>query len=113
MIDMILHNWDSIAIVAVAIAIIIILVYRGKRGVVDKIIYKIVTELEKEYGAGTGNLKLAAAVEMLYPKLPAIIRIFTTSAGIVKMIENGLTEAKEKWEKNKALETYIKSDATL
>ena len=110
MIEFITHNWDSILLVLAVIAAVVLLIYKGKRGVVDQMIYKIVTELEREYGAGTGNLKLAAAVEMLYPKLPTIIRLFTTSAGIVKMIESGLTAAKDKWAKNAALETYIKTE---
>lgn len=110
MIDFILNNWDSILIVLGVIAVAVVLVYKGKRGVVDQMIYKIVTELEREYGSGTGNLKLAAAVEALYPKLPAIVRLFTTSDGIVKMIESGLTAAKEKWEKNKAIEQYIEKE---
>lgn len=110
MIRFILANWDSVLLVLIIAAAAMYLVYRGKRGVVDQMIYKIVTELEKEYGSGTGNLKLAAAVELLYPKLPAIVRLFTTSAGIVKMIEQGLAVAKDKWAKNAALETYIKTE---
>lgn len=110
MIDFILTNWDSILLVLVVIAAAVLLIYKGKRGVVDQMIYKIVTELEKEYGAGTGNLKLAAAVEMLYPKLPAIVRLFTTSAGLVKMIEQGLAAAKDRWAKNAALGDYIKTE---
>lgn len=110
MIDFILANWDSILLVLVVIAVAIFLIYKGKRGVVDQMIYRVVTALEKEYGSGTGNLKLAAAVELLYPKLPAIVRLFTTSAGLVRMIENGLTSAKERWAKNAALEEYIKME---
>lgn len=113
MINFFLANWDSILIVLAVIAVAILLIYKGKRGVVDKMIYKIVTEMEQEYGAGTGNLKLAAAVELLYPKLPAIIRMFTTSAGIVKMIENGLAEAKKKWETNVALGKYIENNKNI
>ncbi len=104
------ENWDSILLVLIMIAVAVALIYKGKRGVVDQIIYKIVTELEREYGAGTGNLKLAAAVEMLYPKLPLIVRLFSTSDGIVKMIEDGLTDAKAKWEKNKAIGAYVKAE---
>lgn len=107
MIQAILQNWDSVLLVLAVIAAAIVLVYKGKRGVVDQMIYRIVTELEREYGAGTGNLKLAAAVELLYPKLPLIVRLFSTSDGIVKMIENGLTAAKERWEKNAAIGAYV------
>lgn len=110
MIQTLVNNWDSVLLVLIMIAVTVALIWKGKRGVVDQMIYKIVTELEREYGSGTGNLKLAAAVELLYPKLPAIVRLFATSDGIVKMIENGLTDAKEKWEKNAAIGAYVKTE---
>ena len=107
MIHTLLQNWDSVLIVAAVVAVAVALIYNGKRGIVDEMIYKIVTELEREYGSGTGNLKLAAAVERLYPELPLIVRLLTTSAGIVRLIENGLTAAKVRWENNKAIGEYI------
>lgn len=110
MFQIFVENWDSILLVLIMIAVAVALIYKGKRGVVNQMIYKIVTELEREYGAGTGNLKLAAAVELLYPKLPLIVRLFSTSDGIVKMIEDGLESAKEKWEKNKAIGAYVKAE---
>ena len=107
MIDLIINNWGSIIVVLIIAAVIVVLAYKGKKGTVEQIIYRVVTEVENYYGSGTGSLKLAAAVDMIYPKLPAIIRIFTTSAGIVKMIEDGLAKAKEKWAKNSAIGMYV------
>ena len=104
--NFLLNNWDSILIVLVFAGVILFLLYKGKRGMVDEIIYRVVTELEREYASGTGNLKLAAAVETIYPKLPAIIRIFTTSARLKEWIETGLTEAKKRWAANPALSEY-------
>ena len=110
MIDFLLSNWDSVLAVVVFVAILVFLAYRGKRGVVDEIIYRVVTELEREYASGTGNLKLAAAIETIYPKLPAVIRVFITTDGLKAWIERGLAEAKERWAKNTALAEYTNKE---
>ena len=110
MIDFLLSNWDSVLVVVVLVAVLVFLSYKGKRGLVDEIIYRVVTELEREYASGTGNLKLAAAIETIYPKLPAVIRVFTTTECLKTWIEKGLSEAKEKWAKNSALTSYINEE---
>ena len=110
MIDFLLSNWDSVLVVVVLAAVLVFLSYKGKRGVVDEIIYRVVTELEREYASGTGNLKLAAAIETIYPKLPAVIRVFMTANRLKEWIEKGLTEAKERWAKNSALASYINEE---
>ncbi len=110
MIDFLLSNWDSVLVVVVLVAVLVFLSYKGKRGLVDEIIYRVVTELEREYASGTGNLKLAAAIETIYPKLPAVIRVFTTTERLKTWIEKGLSEAKEKWAKNSALTNYINEE---
>lgn len=107
MIDFVCAYWDSILIVLAVIALFVWLILRGKREIVGQMIYRIVTELEKEYGSGTGNLKLAAAIDELYPRLPAVIRVFATEAMIRRWIEEGLAAAKERWGKNAKLGQYI------
>lgn len=107
MIDFFMKNWDSILLAVAFVALIVWLILRGKRDIVAHIIYRIVTELEREYGSGTGNLKLAAAIDELYPRLPAIIRIFATEEMMRRWIEEGLATAKTRWGKNAALEKYI------
>ena len=106
-IEFVKEYWDSIALVAVVAAVFAVLAWRGERSVIDKIIYRAVTELEREYGAGTGNLKLAAAIERIYPKLPAVVRVLVSADTLRRWIEEGLTEAKKKWEENPALRRYI------
>lgn len=106
-IHLLTEHWDSLIIVAVFIGVIAFLIYRGERGILDQIIYRVVTELEREYGSGTGKLKLAAAIDTIYPKLPAIIRIFATADTLQRWIEDGLKEAKKTWAANGAIAEYI------
>ena len=96
-------NWDSIAVVVVAIALIIVLIVKKQWAVLDRILFALVTWAEREYGGGTGNLKLAAVIERIYPNIPAIIRLFVSTAALEKLIEKALEEAKLRWEKNPAL----------
>ena len=96
-------NWDSVAVVVVAIALIVVLIVKKQWAVLDQILFALVTWAEREYGGGTGNLKLTAVIERVYPNIPAIIRLFVSTAALEKLIEKALEEAKLRWEKNPAL----------
>ena len=107
--NLFVQHWDSILIVALFLFVIAFLIYRGDKGILDQIIYRVVTELEREYGSGTGNLKLAAAIDILYPNLPRVIQLFATAERIQEWIEDGLAAAKDKWAKNPALAEYVRT----
>ena len=109
-INFLILNWDSVLIVLVAIALICFLIWKGQKSIVYQMIYKIVTELEKQYGGGTGSLKLAAAIDILYPKLPKVIKWLVNAETLTKWIEDGLTKAKDIWQKNAAINQYIKNE---
>ena len=96
-------NWDSVLVVAVAIAFVVFLIVKKQWGLLDKMLFALVTWAEREYGSGTGNLKLAAVIEKVYPHIPAVIRLFVSTTTLEKMIENALAEAKKHWDKNPAL----------
>ncbi|GHU90693.1 hypothetical protein FACS1894202_10910 [Clostridia bacterium] len=102
-----LFNWDSVLVVVVALAGVIVLIAKKQYAILDKIIFVLVTEAEKKYGSGTGTAKLAAVIEWLYPKIPAVIRLFLTYAQLEKLIERVLADAKQRWEKNPNLAAYV------
>jgi hypothetical protein len=66
-------------------------------------LFAIVTDLERAYGNGTGELKLAAGVQKVVALLPESLQKFVTTDTIVGWIENALADAKQKWAKNAAL----------
>lgn len=109
-INFIIENWDSVLVVLAAITLVCFLVWKGQKSIVYQMIYKIVTELEKQYGGGTGSLKLAAAIDILYPKLPKVIKTFVNADTLTKWIEDGLAKAKEIWQKNAAINQYINKE---
>ncbi len=106
-INFLVQNWDSVLVVLLAAAVIIFLIAKRQYAILDKIIFSLVTEAEKKFGGGTGAAKLAAVIDWVYPKIPAVIRLFISEAQLKKLIERVLADAKEQWEKNPHLSAYI------
>ena len=106
-INAIVNHWDIITLIIAAILVIVFAVFRGNKGVVMRILYAAVTQAEREFGGGTGPLKLAAVIEAVYPKLPAIIKAFVTVERLTKWIEIALAEAKRAWETNSNIAAYL------
>lgn len=102
-IEFLVANWDSVAVLVIIIAVVVFLIIKKQWGVLDKMLFALVTWAEREYGGGTGNLKLAAVIEKLYPHIPAIIRLFLSTTTLEKMIEKALEEAKKRWDQNPVL----------
>lgn len=102
-------NWDIILFAIVFIAVLVYLWVRGGKSVVFKMLYAMVTEAEKEYGNGTGALKLASVIDKIYLKLPMVVRLFVTADTLQKWVETVLEEAKKTWEQNNDIQKYIKS----
>jgi membrane glycosyltransferase len=105
--NFLLLNWDSVLVVAFMLAVVIVLLAKKQYAILDKIILVLVTEAEKQYGGGTGAVKLAAVIDWVYPKIPAVIRLFITEARLVTTIERVLAEAKKKWDANPNISNYI------
>lgn len=106
-INFVMNNWDIITLVIAAIAAVVYAVFHGNKSVVMKMLYSLVTEAEKNFGSGTGSLKLAAVIAEIYPKLPAVIKLFITEETIEKWVEDALAAAKKKWESNTNIQAYI------
>ena len=99
-INFIINYYDIIIAVVAIVAGIVFAIFKGNKGIVMKMLECLVTEAEKEYGSGTGVIKLTSVIEKIYPKLPAIIKTFITSETLVRWIEVALETAKEKWNTN-------------
>jgi hypothetical protein len=104
-INFLVTNWDSVLIVAVVITGVVFLIVKKQWAVLDKMLFALVTWAEREYGGGTGNLKLAAVIEKIYPRIPAVIRLFMSPTALVRLIEKALEQAKLQWGQNPALLT--------
>ncbi len=107
LINFLLSNWDSVLIVLLVIGIVVFLIVKKQYAILDRIIFALVTEAEKQYGSGTGAVKLAAVIDWVYPKIPAVIRLFITADQLTKLIERVLSNARTKWVTNPYLSNYI------
>jgi len=105
------ENWDFLLLIVAAVAAIIFAVFKGNKSVVMRMLYALVTEAERIYGAGTGSMKLAAVIDEIYPRLPAVVKIFITDETLVKWVEEALATAKESWKKNAAIAEYVEKPA--
>lgn len=112
LLNFLLQNWDSVLVIMAVGAGVTVLIVKKQYAVLDTIIFSLVTEAEKKYGGGLGAAKLAAVIEWLYPKIPALIRLFITAAQLEKLIERVLIDAKERWEKNPTLAAYVGIEKT-
>lgn len=90
-------HWASVLVVVAFIAIVVVLALRGKKQIIYKMLYALVTEAEKQYGSGTGAIKFAEVMTKIYSMLPVIIKIFITYDTLKNWIEKALAEAKEHW----------------
>jgi hypothetical protein len=103
-------NWGLLLLAGFAVIVITVAIadaFRGNKSMIMHMLYALVTEAEKQYGSGTGALKLAAVIDKVYPKLPPVVRAFITDDMLIGWIEDALAAAKTEWEKNIRVTEYI------
>jgi hypothetical protein len=76
--DFLYMHWSSVLIVLALLITAFVLYIRGEKRILNYILYSLITEAERQYGSGTGQLKKAAVIAEIYTRLPAIIKIFIT-----------------------------------
>lgn len=99
-------NWDSILAALAVIVVAIVGVVKQEKSIIFKMLFSLVTEAEKQYGAGTGELKLSSVVSQVYEKLPSVSKLIPVKT-LEKWVDEALVEAKAKWKKNTNVATYI------
>lgn len=109
--NFLLANWDSILVVAGFIVVVVVLIKRGETKILKNILFKLVTQAEKEFGSGTGALKYAAVSDWLYQRMPAVLKFLFSAKDIDNMIEAVLAEAKKQWGTNENVQMYLLGDA--
>ena len=100
-------NWDSVLVILAFLALIVVLVKRGETKVLNKVLFSLVTQAEKQFGGGTGKLKLAAVSDWIYQRIPAVLKLLFSEKNIENMIETALEEAKKAWGNNENIAAYI------
>ncbi|MCQ4936729.1 hypothetical protein [Anaerotignum propionicum] len=107
LINLLIANWDSVVVVVAFIAFLVVLIKRGQTKILKQVLFNLVTQAEKQFGSGTGELKYAAVSDWIYHRIPAILRLLFTEKDIANMIEAVLQEARKAWGKNDNIKSYI------
>ncbi len=99
-------NYLEVISVVLSAIVGLLLYKKGKQEWLRKIILALVTEAEKKFGSGTGELKYAIVVERLYEVLPWIVRVLYTKQQIDRMIEDAVEYLKRYLAEGKNLLGY-------
>lgn len=84
----------GIVIVAI-IAIVSVLLAKGKKQMVYKMLYALIVEAEELFGGGTGSIKFDHVISQVYAKLPAYLRLFISYDMLSGWLEDVLLLVKE------------------
>ena len=107
LLEFLMQNWDSVLVVIGFIVLCLVLIKRGETATLNKILFALVTQAEKELGGGTGKLKLSTVVDALYQRIPAILKFLFTEKELEQMVEDARAAAKKLWGSNEALSEYV------
>jgi len=88
--NLIVQYWADIAIVACFIVVMAVLVKRGKKDLVKRIIYAVVVEAEKVLGSKTGAEKKAYVIAAIYQRLPFLLKLVFTQKDVEGFVEDGV-----------------------
>lgn len=108
-VNFLLANWDSVLVVLAFLVLTVVLIKRGETKILEKILFNLVTQAEKQFGGGTGELKFAAVADWIYQRIPAVLKLLFTEKDIANMIEAALEEAKKAWGKNENIKAYVEA----
>jgi hypothetical protein len=109
MLHFILANLDSAIVLLLFVGLTAYIVTKKRWDLLDKVLFGLVTWAEREYGNGTGALKLAEVIQRFYPQIPMLIRVFLSKEKIEAIVNKALSDAKELWGKNPKLIETAKS----
>lgn len=116
--EFITDNWYVVLAAVAAVAVVIYLVIKFFKLPRESQIAKIkewllfaVTEAEKEFGSGTGQLKLRYVYDMFVTKFPYLVK-FVSFELFSDLVDKALVEFKKLFNTNKAVKQYIIADET-
>lgn len=98
--DFITHHWIEILGGVLTATGIVMLLRKGAKSGVSEMLFYLVTRAEKEFGAGTGEIKYAGVVTWLYERMPAFFRIVLSKKEIDTLIETAVGKMKEYLKQN-------------
>ncbi len=103
--NFVIDNWSTLIIIPLIIAAVYCYIINEKR-MAGIWLLEAVSKAEKEFGGGTGVLKLHNVYDRFIVKFPALSR-FMTFAEFSLMVDKALEEMRHLIETNPAFNNYI------
>ncbi len=114
--EFITNNWYIILAAVAAAAVLVCLIVKFFKSRRSEQISKIkewllfaVTEAERVFGSGTGQLKLRYVYDMFVTKFPFLVR-FVSFEFFSNLIDEVLVKFKEMFKSNNAVKAYVASE---
>lgn len=114
--EFITDNWYIILAAIAAVAVLVYLVVKFFKFPRAEQINKIkewllfaVTQAEKEFGSGTGQLKLRYVYDMFVAKFPFLVK-FVSFEFFSNLVDDVLVKFKDMFKSNVAVQSYVNSN---
>ena len=88
-------NVITAVILAVIVAVCIIQLQTKYKAYAAQVLFYLVTQAEREFGGGTGQLKYAAVYTWLYEQLPTVAKFILPKKTVETLIEAAVSRMKE------------------
>ena len=88
-------NIIATVVLAVIVAVCIILLQTKYKAYAAQVLFYLVTQAEREFGGGTGQLKYAAVFTWLYEQLPTMAKFILPKKTVEALIEAAVAKMKE------------------
>lgn len=95
MLEFLKTHYVELIAAALFIVAIVLMFRRGYKKQAKSIVLSLVAAAEARWGGGTGEIKYAEVVSLLYEKLPAFARMLIGESTISKIIESAVGKLKE------------------
>lgn len=96
LIQLLATYWLDLVIVMAFTIICLLLLKRGRKDLVARIIYGLVVQAEQQLGSKTGQEKYAHVMAQVYAKLPLILRLLFTKDDIELFLEDAVLALKNR-----------------
>ncbi len=93
-------NFIAIIVIAAIVAVCVLLLQTKYKAYAAQVLFYLVTQAEREFGGGTGQLKYAAVFTWLYEQLPAVAKVVLPRKTIEALIEAAVSKMKAYLEAN-------------
>lgn len=113
MIEFIVNNWQLLVVAVAVIAVAAYAVYAFVKAPRTEQIKKVqewllwaVTEAERTFGGGTGQIKLRYVYDMFVGRFPVVAKIISFETFSI-MVDEALEKFREMLSSNKKIEAYV------